>query len=97
MSKSSKKRGQSQAAKRATELRRFGDLYAKITVRDALGLSDRQVLIYNAHIIHGRSLYDVADELELSYSTIAKESMEITMKIQRYFDPETARSLMKNS
>ncbi len=80
--------GQNQSAKRATELRRFGDYYAKVTVRDALGLSDRQVRIYNAHILHGRSLYEVADELGLSYSTIAKESMEITMRIQRYFEPK---------
>jgi len=87
--------GQSTVAKRATELRRFGDYYAKITVRDALGLSDRQIEIYNARILHGRSLYDIAADLELSYSTIAKENMEITERIQRYFDP--SRKAMKKS
>ena len=79
-----KKKGRT--AKRATELMHHDDYRTKVAVRDALGLTDRQREIYDLRVLRGWKLYDISAELDVSYSVACKESMEITAKIQRYFD-----------
>lgn len=52
-----------------------------IHVRDELNLTDRQRTIFNDIYLHGKSLAQIADEIHVSFSTVAHESVTIRKKL----------------
>jgi len=53
-------------------------------LRDNLFLTQRQLMVFTLKIERGISLDSIADELNVSYSTVAHESSIIRKKIDNY-------------
>lgn len=61
---------------------------------DNTALTIRQTEIFYERYLRGSPLFDIADKLGLSYSTVAHESSLINKKIDKYLDKKYSRSIL---
>lgn len=66
---------------RPCDVKKLARYIDAVNVRDELNLTDRQKDVFNLLYLHGRSLLQIADSLNCSFSTIAHESSIIRKKM----------------
>lgn len=70
------------------QARDFLDLRDKLALRDSLGLTDFQMEVYNLRILHGRYNYQIAMDLHVSDSTVARAVRAISDKLRERHLPQ---------